>query len=609
HSGCLRKRTSKKGFSVPRYFRIIIYTLLIGGVFPGIHGCKFPSADTTVPTPTVVILEKAPTTADTTAPTTFHANDARVSSGSDQSQLDRALEYCEIAQTRWEKGQAQDALEALDSAYTVVVSLHSEDMAQQKEDLRFLISKRILEIYASRNIVATGHHNAIPRGLNPTIQREIDWFTGPGRPFFIEAYKRSGQYRPMILRKLKAAGLPTELSWLPLIESGFTVDALSSARALGLWQFIPSTGYKFGLKRNQYVDERIDFEKSTNAAISYLKELHGMFGDWSTVLAAYNCGEGRVLNVIRSQNVNYLDHFWDLYNRLPYETARYVPRFLAVLHIIEHAEKYGLSHISTDPSLMFDTITVQKGVHLKDIASTLAIPVKTLETLNPELRHRILPPTPYALRVPAGKSAVAMAAVRTAPTSALPSLVAASKPSKSASQSSFARHKVKRGETLSGIAKRYNTNVNHLRALNNLRQNRILIGQSLKVPQRGTAVVSSQTARKNVKTSQAQAWNRSHVVQNGESLWILAKRYNTTISEIKKANRLSGNTLSVRQVIKVPDSKSRQVRPLPKTYAVRRGENPSLIAQKHKISLNQFLKLNNMTSRSTIYPGQKVRVN
>ena len=116
------------------------------------------------------------------------------------------------------------------------------------------------------------------------------------------------------------------------MESGFKIQAYSRARALGLWQFIPSTGYKFGLSRDEWVDERMDVEKSTQAAIAYLKELHGMFGDWLTVLAAYNCGEGRVLRVISRQHINYFDRFWDLYNQLPRETARYVPR-LSLIHI------------------------------------------------------------------------------------------------------------------------------------------------------------------------------------------------------------------------------------------------------------------------------------
>ena len=243
-----------------------------------------------------------------------------------QTDLDEALELCEVSQVYWQEGELENAVEALDRAYALILNVNTSNrpkLIQQKEDLRFMISKRILEIYASRNIVVNGNHNAIPIVINRHVQAEIDLFTkGRERRFFIESYRRSGRYRDKIVNALKAAGLPEELSWIPLIESGFKVNALSRARALGLWQFIPSTGYKFGLQRNKFIDQRMDPEKSTRAAIEYLKELHRIFGDWSTVLAAYNCGEGRVLKVIRSQNVNYLDNFWDLYERLPRETAR-----------------------------------------------------------------------------------------------------------------------------------------------------------------------------------------------------------------------------------------------------------------------------------------------
>jgi membrane-bound lytic murein transglycosylase D len=231
-----------------------------------------------------------------------------------QPVLDEALDFCQVSQDFWQKGELENALEALDQAYSLILKIDTNDnpeIIQQKEDLRFMISKRILEIYASRNIVVNGNHNAIPMVMNKHIQDAIDQYTKYNeKDFFIESYKRSGKYRPLIVSDLRAAGLPVELSWLPLIESGFKVNAFSRARALGLWQFIPSTGYKFGLKRNKYIDERIDPVKATKAAIEYLKELHKIFGDWTTALAAYNCGEGKVLRVIRSQKINYLDNFF-----------------------------------------------------------------------------------------------------------------------------------------------------------------------------------------------------------------------------------------------------------------------------------------------------------
>jgi membrane-bound lytic murein transglycosylase D len=201
---------------------------------------------------------------------------------------------------------------------------------------------------------------------------------------------------------LREAGLPQELSWLPLIESGFKVNALSRSRALGMWQFIPSTGYKFGLSRDKFIDERMDPEKSTRAAIAYLKELHQIFGDWSTVLAAYNCGEGRVLRLIRGQNINYLDNFWDLYQRLPRETARYVPRFLATLHILNNPETTDwtgyplIRHWNTNG-------VVNKQVHLTNVAKSIGVDRKILKDLNPELRYQIVPGENYRPQRSAGQ--------------------------------------------------------------------------------------------------------------------------------------------------------------------------------------------------------------
>ena len=514
-----------------------------------------------------------------------------------QQQLDEALDFCEAAQAFWQNGELESALEALDKAYSLILTVEPDDPAklvQQKEDLRFLISKRILEIYASRNIVVNGNHNAIPRELNTNIQKEINLFTrGPEKSFFIESYKRSGKYRPMILEKLEAAGLPAELSWLPLIESGFKVKALSRARALGLWQFIPSTGYKFGLKRDQYIDERIDFEKASDAAIAYLKELHSIFGDWSTVLAAYNCGEGRVLRVIRTQNINYLDDFWDLYGRLPFETARYVPRFLAALHVIENLDKYGMSDIDVYPALAFERVDVDRQIHLKDLASPLGTTLDTLKGLNPELRYSVLPPHTYALRVPIGKRDLLLASIDQVPVSSPP-------------RPAFVYHRVRKGESLSTIARRYHTSVKSIMWANNLkRSSYIVAGKKLKIPQRGMVVTRAQTA-----ASSHGVWNQKHVVKSGDSLWIIAKRYGTTTQKIQEINRLSTTRLKINQVLKVPSQESASAQPAKGsgTYYVQRGDSPYIIARKYNMSLNQFLQINSLTPRSTIYPGQSVRI-
>jgi len=216
-----------------------------------------------------------------------------------QNLLDTALDFYQASQELWSRGELEEAIDALDEAYSLILNVNSDSdpaMIQEKENLRILISRRLIEIYASRYTAVNGNHKAIPLTMNEHVEYEIKQFQTVERNFFINSYKRSGRYIDKIVKELNEAGLPEELAWLPLVESGFNVSALSPARALGLWQFIPSTGYKFGLKRDDWIDERLDPEKSTKAAIAYLQELHRMFGDWTTVLAAYNSGEENVLS-------------------------------------------------------------------------------------------------------------------------------------------------------------------------------------------------------------------------------------------------------------------------------------------------------------------------
>ncbi|MFO7971281.1 MAG: LysM peptidoglycan-binding domain-containing protein [Desulfobacterales bacterium] len=513
-----------------------------------------------------------------------------------QSLFDEALDFCEASQDFWQKGELDNALAALDHAYSLILRIDTADTAeliQQKEDLRYLISKRILEIYASRNIVVNGNHNAIPMVTNKHIQNEIDRFTKKGeKSFFIEAYKRSGKYRPQIVSALQEAGLPVELSWLPLIESGFKVNALSKARALGLWQFIPSTGYKFGLKRTKYIDGRLDPVKSTKAAIEYLSELHNIFGDWTTVLAAYNCGEGKVLRVIRNQNINYLDNFWDLYERLPMETARYVPRFMATLHIVKNMEKYGLDSVPVDKPFEYETITVSKQVHLRNIAKTIGVTEQTLINLNPELRYRILPQDKYPLRVPPDKSQIVLAKLDEIPVSHLP-------------QRAYVYHPIRPGESLSTISRRYRCSVRSIMRANNLRRSSFIVaGKKLKIPRKGTIVYRSKKYN-GIKYKNAS----SHVVKRGDSLWIIAKRYGTTTKKIQELNNLSTTNLHIGQVLKIRERKdAKPSGEYLKTYVVKRGDSPFQIAQLHKMPLERFMRINRLTPRNKIYPGQRLYV-
>ena len=393
----------------------------------------------------------------------------------EESVLDVALELIDSSRELWSAGDRDRAIEALDQAYAIILKLPADADAkavQQKEDLRFVISKRLMEIYASRFTSVNGTGKEIPLTINDHVEREIRLFQTVERDFFLESYQRSGRYREQFAKTIRDAGMPEDLAWLPLIESGFKAKALSRARALGLWQFIPSTGYKFGLKRNEWVDERLDPEKSTMAAIAYMKELHQIFGDWATVLAAYNCGEGNVLRVIRQQKIDYLDNFWDLYERLPRETARYYPRFLAVLAIVKDPAKYGFTLGETDKPLPYETVTIERPVHLQKLAEKAGCTFEDLATLNPELRHAATPGEPYDLKVPPGSRETVLAA-------------AVSLPKWSPPKQSYVVHRVRRGETLSTIAVRYRTSIGRIMDANNMRSGRMIrAGQKLKIPLR-----------------------------------------------------------------------------------------------------------------------------
>lgn len=494
-----------------------------------------PSADTEGNVPTVESLEPLAEATDvepgeyTEAPNPV-ADDVPTDRA---AVLEDSLETYESSETFWQEGDFEDALAALDRAYELMASVPDGDdpyLAQQKADLRRLISRRIVEIYASRQVAVGDVNDSIPRIVNEEVEREIASFQGRERQFFLESYRRSGLWRPMILEELRSAGLPEQLSWLPLVESGFKVRALSRARALGLWQFISSTGTRYGLDRDNWVDERMDPVKATRAAIGYLSDLHALFGDWLTALAAYNCGEGNVLRQIRNQQVSYFDQFWDIYGRLPRETRRYVPRFLATLAILEDPAAYGFDLPEPLPRARVEVAEVSRPIELAALDRALDLQSGTLAALNPELRWGATPKEPYSLRVPEGRAGTVSSQVAQVP-EFIPR------------EARTVVHRVRRGETLSQIASRYGTSVRALMQNNRLRSaNRIYPGQRLQVSSGGGGASSSRVASRGG------------------------------------------------------------------TYTVRRGDTLGGVARRHGVSLGRLLAVNNLSTRSTIYPGQRLTI-
>jgi membrane-bound lytic murein transglycosylase D len=555
-----------------------------------------------------------------------------------QNILDEALDFCQQAQDYWRKAQLENAISALDQAYILIIKVDTFNrprLIQQKEDLRYLITHRIQDIYGSRNVVAKGSLNAIPMVMNDYVKAEIaSLTTGVEKDFFINAYQRSGRYLKYIETELAKEGLPLELAWLPLIESGYNVKALSPARALGLWQFIPSTGYRFGLSRDKYVDERLDPYKSTKAAILYLKELHHLFGDWETVLAAYNCGEGRVLRTINTQSINYLDNFWDLYEKLPRETARYVPRFQATLHIVQNLKHYGLIDVRPESPLEFETVPVSRQFSIKSVADTTGILESTLKRLNPELRYGIIPGDNYPFKIPQGSSDILLSQLDDIPeTNGLPK-EAVEQEKAAAYQEKMASHKIKRGETLASLAKQYQTSQQNIIQANKLKKSAtIKPGMVLLIPTKApappakaspTLAKTSPTPVKGVSPS-AKAGNApakaimtkkpepvrvvTHVVKNGDSLFNIASRYGVTTKKIQEVNKLKSLNITVGQSLTISEpTKTAAVETGLKKYMVKKGENALSIASGHNMPVDRFLSINNLSSGSKIFPGQKVYV-
>jgi membrane-bound lytic murein transglycosylase D len=268
---------------------------------------------------------------------------------------------------------------------------------------------------------------------------------------------------------------------------------------------------------------------------------------------------------------------------------------MAALHLINNPKKFGLKLPAVDPPREYEILQINRQVHLKHIAAAIHVPLDQLKTLNSELHYSILPPERYALKIPPGNGATLLASLDSMPISTPP-------------QRAFVWHRVRRGETLSTIARRYRSSVSRIKRVNNLRSNLIVAGKKLKIPQRGMVIT---TASKNVRRAPIPNGG-IYRVKRGDNLWILAKRYGTTTKRIQNLNNLKNSNLYIGQRLRIPGTNKGTATAVKSsgknTYLVRSGDSPFTIAKRHGMRLERFLSLNNLTSSSKIYPGQKVNV-
>jgi membrane-bound lytic murein transglycosylase D len=344
--------------------------------------------------------------------------------------------------------------------------------------------------------------------------------------------ERSGKYGPMIRAELRRRGMPEDLVYLALIESGFSPRATSSAAAVGIWQFIAETGRRYGLQVTNELDERRDPVKATSAALDYLQDLYDRFGSWYLAAAAYNTGENRVERILRERAGGARGDdslFWRIAPYLPRETRNYVPLMLAAGHIGKQPGEFGFEEVAYQEPLAFDIAWVPGATDLSLIARAAGVESAVLADLNPHLvRQRTPSGRGWAVRLPQG--------ARTAFTQGFPKLyqeyrlAQVDAPVKQASVVAGRTHRVRRGETLGHIARRYGVSVAALRSANgDLNPRRLSVGRKLVVPG-GTA---TRVAAK------ASSGPRLHVVRRGENLSVIGKRYQVSVTQLQRWNDLS----------------------------------------------------------------------
>ncbi len=371
------------------------------------------------------------------------------------------------------------------------------------------------------------------------VQNWIQYFSVKDKERFTRFLDRGNRFKEVIFKILKEEGVPMEIYYLAMIESGFVTYAKSHASAVGVWQFIQGTGSRYGLRINSYVDERHDPIRSTRAAARYLASLYRVYQSWELAMAAYNSGEGRVLGAIMRGHTR---DFWELAKGgfLPKETADYVPKFMAAAIIGKNIEKYDFD-LNPDAAMKLPVAAlVPAGVRLTDIAKAADIPLQELASLNPHLRKGITPTTSndqYYLWVPEGSEsklapvAEELQKARIKLKREVQEGVAAAAPAAGPALKAF--HKVRSGDTLAVISAKYNVPMATLRSLNGLRSGRVYVGQKIKLV--------SQTPPAAI-----------HLVKTGDTIEKLASRYGTTPEEIKKLNKISLNRLKAGQKIQVP---------------------------------------------------------
>lgn len=488
---------------------------------------------------------------------------------------------------------------------------------------------------------------SIPTEMNPLVEKWIAYFQGRGRGHMERYLARSTRYEKLMKKVLRDNGLPEDIFYIALIESGFTSNARSHAAAVGYWQFIRGTGKRYGLEISAFVDERRDPVLATQAAAEYFKGLYSVFGSWYLAMASYNVGENRVKREVMN---HYTRDFWELARkkRFPKETINYIPKYIAAKLIGKDPAKYGFEGIDYMPPIEFDHIEVKNPVNLRLMAEKLNLNYEDFKALNPKFKGEVAPikGSTLSLRIPPGMNEAALVAAND-------SAVDKSKLEFVADAGDTQTYRIRKGDSLFTVARKYRTSVAYLRDLNDLsRGKKLRVGMKLYVPDRtplqarkGSSKKSKVVASDSESVSApaaspvetADPSGRFYIVQSGDSLYTIAQKYSTSVSTLQKLNNLRrGKTLKVGIKLRLPggqamdpsskeeakskpsvDSGMRKMASVKRRNAhvihqrvhiVKRGENLSDIAQKYRVSMGDLKSKNRLKNPSKLFVGARLLI-
>ncbi|MGH8200445.1 MAG: LysM peptidoglycan-binding domain-containing protein [Steroidobacteraceae bacterium] len=430
------------------------------------------------------------------------------------------------------------------------------------------------------------------------IDQQLEWYAS--NPDYLQrAFGRADMYLYYIVAQLEARHMPAELALLPVIESAFQPYAYSRARAAGLWQFIPGTGSRFGLKQDWWYDGRRDVVASTNAALDYLQALHDEFnGDWLLAVAAYNCGEIAVQHAVQ---VNQAEHrptdFWHL--RLPRETEAYVPKLLAMKRLVQDPAKFGLEFSPIPNEPYFERVPTDGQINMQVAAQIAGITAEEVYDLNPAFHRWATDPTgPFYLLMPVNASPVFTQNVAELTVD---------------ERMGLEHYEVRRHDSIYSVARNFKTSVEILRKLNTMPAGRLTVGEDIEVP------ATTYTLPENVRLAAARVdgharWGRYvqfQVVRRGDSLWSIARHYRMNARTLARMNGIS-----VRHILR-PGEKLRLYAHVPvehhgelsfQVVRVRSGDTLWSIARRHGMSAKTLAHLNGLSRGEVLRPGQRLKL-